>query len=401
MGSRFRQSFKLFPGVRINVGKTGMSASFGVPGATVNVGPRGIRGTVGLPGTGLSYSAMLAPGGGQAPSPEPAYWQPPPSSPAPAPALGTPLAAYVRAPGMREIGSAAVESLTSAGLLAFRTMIIDAAAQRREIEGDLAEARTEHGARKGELGRKKRSLFRFFFKKRIAELEELVPTLLAEVERLEAWLEATHIEVQFDADDTAQRGYGALVRAYDGLRACAAIWDVTSERGTNRVAERTSASRVVERRPVTLDYAKSDLIRFTGRALRFANANGEDLLIYPGVMLMQRTDGQFALLELRDIGLEVSGVNFIEEERVPPDAEVVTRTWAKVNKDGTPDRRFKDNYQIPVCLYGRLMFSSPTGLLEEYQFSNANAVAAYGQAFHDYQAALRELAARESQAAAE
>ena len=399
MGLRFRQSFKLFPGVRINVGKTGMSASFGVPGATLNLGPRGVRGTVGLPGTGLSYSAMLTPGGGQAPSADPAaYWQPPRPSAGPAPTPRQPISPYVRAPGMREIGSAAVESLTSAGLLAFRTMIIDAAAQRREVESDLDEARVEHGARKNELGRKKRSLFRFLFRKRIAELEELVPTLLAEVERLEGWLEATHIEVQFDSDDSAQRGYGALVRAYDGLRACAAIWDVTSERGTNRVAERTSASRVVERRPVGLDYAKSDIIRFTGRALRFANSNGEDLLIYPGIILMQRTDGQFALLDLRDVGVEVSGVNFIEEESVPPDAEVVTRTWAKVNKDGSPDRRFKDNYQIPVCLYGRLTFTSPTGLLEEYQFSNANAVAAYGQAFHDYQVALRDLAAREGAA---
>ena len=330
-----------------------MSASFGVPGATLNVGSRGVRATVGLPGSGLSYSSRLAPAGAPAPAAEPDYWTPT-QTVIPAAAPGSQPSAYVRAPGMTEIGSAAVESLTSASLLTFRAMILDAAKQRREIEDDLAAARAEHGARKTELGRKSRSLFRFFFKRRIAELEPLVPELAAEVERLQGWLEATHIEVQFDTDDAAQRGYGALVRAYDGLRACSAIWDVTSERGTNRVAERTSASRVVERRPVALDYSQSDVIRFNGRALRFANANGEDLLFYPGLILMHRRDGQFAMLDLRDIALEATGVNFIEEERVPPDAEIVSRTWAKVNKDGSPDRRFKDNYEIPVCLYGRL-----------------------------------------------
>lgn len=54
MSLRFRQTFTLFPGVRLNIGKRGVSASIGVPGATVNAGKKGLRATVGLPGTGLS-----------------------------------------------------------------------------------------------------------------------------------------------------------------------------------------------------------------------------------------------------------------------------------------------------------------------------------------------------------
>lgn len=59
MGLRFRKSIRLFPGVRLNLGKTGVSASLGRPGATVNVSERGLRGTVGVPGSGLSYSKDL------------------------------------------------------------------------------------------------------------------------------------------------------------------------------------------------------------------------------------------------------------------------------------------------------------------------------------------------------
>lgn len=40
MSLRFRQTFTLFPGVRLNIGKRGISASIGVPGATVNVGEK-------------------------------------------------------------------------------------------------------------------------------------------------------------------------------------------------------------------------------------------------------------------------------------------------------------------------------------------------------------------------
>jgi hypothetical protein len=60
MGFRFRRSIKLFPGVRINLSKSGTSVSVGKPGATVNIGHGRTTTTVGLPGTGLSYRTSKA-----------------------------------------------------------------------------------------------------------------------------------------------------------------------------------------------------------------------------------------------------------------------------------------------------------------------------------------------------
>lgn len=65
MGFRFRRSVRLLPGIRLNIGKSGISTSIGGRGATVNIGKRGTRATLGLPGTGLSYSTRLT--GGEAP----------------------------------------------------------------------------------------------------------------------------------------------------------------------------------------------------------------------------------------------------------------------------------------------------------------------------------------------
>lgn len=56
MGFRFRKSFRIVPGVKINLSKTGTSLSLGGRGASVNLGRKRARTTVGLPGTGLSYS---------------------------------------------------------------------------------------------------------------------------------------------------------------------------------------------------------------------------------------------------------------------------------------------------------------------------------------------------------
>ena len=52
---RFRKSFSILPGVKINLSKTGVSTSIGGHGATVNIGKNGPNATLGVPGTGLSY----------------------------------------------------------------------------------------------------------------------------------------------------------------------------------------------------------------------------------------------------------------------------------------------------------------------------------------------------------
>lgn len=57
MGWNFRRSFKLLPGIRLNVGKTGTSVSFGVRGLRTTVGKRRATTTVGMPGSGLSFTA--------------------------------------------------------------------------------------------------------------------------------------------------------------------------------------------------------------------------------------------------------------------------------------------------------------------------------------------------------
>ncbi len=56
MGFRFQNRIKILPGATVNLGKRGISTSFGVRGARVNIGRKGVRSTLGIPGTGISYT---------------------------------------------------------------------------------------------------------------------------------------------------------------------------------------------------------------------------------------------------------------------------------------------------------------------------------------------------------
>lgn len=74
MGLRFRRSFKIAPGVRVNLNKKSASVSFGPKGLKHTVSTTGkSHTTVGIPGTGLSYTTT---GGGSRPASVPSAQRP-------------------------------------------------------------------------------------------------------------------------------------------------------------------------------------------------------------------------------------------------------------------------------------------------------------------------------------
>ncbi len=56
MGLRFRKSISLFPGVKLNLSKSGVGVSAGIPGIRGSINTSGrATGTLSIPGTGVSY----------------------------------------------------------------------------------------------------------------------------------------------------------------------------------------------------------------------------------------------------------------------------------------------------------------------------------------------------------
>lgn len=49
-------------------------------------------------------------------------------------------------------------------------------------------------------------------------------------------------------------------------------------------------------------------------------------------------------------------------DAVPSNTKIVRYTYLHVNKNGTPDKRFKENPKIPICLYKHITFNTNFGL---------------------------------------
>lgn len=59
MGWRLHRVFSIFPWLRLNLSKSGVSGSVGPRGADVNIGRHGVTTNASLPGTGISYRQKM------------------------------------------------------------------------------------------------------------------------------------------------------------------------------------------------------------------------------------------------------------------------------------------------------------------------------------------------------
>jgi hypothetical protein len=388
MGWRFRHSFKIIPGVRLNLSKTGLSCSIGGAPLTLNVGPRGVYGTASLPGTGVSFRQQLV--GGSGTRQEPDSFLPPHSSPD---AFPFPLpAAPLRSPPIEEIRSASTELLSSESLKQLKQVIQTAYQEHEEISAELDAARREkQRASDRFLSWENGFLFKRIFKKKFAQRKLELETAEAKIEELEQQLRLTTIATHIEIEKEQAGLYFRMRDEFASLSESAAIWDIKSQQATDRFRERTTAERRVDRQRVAFSLGSCDLIQWEQKVPHLENANGGDLFLYPGFVLYRAARAAFSLIDFRDVKGKAVAVKFQEEQGAPTDSKVIGQTWAKANKDGSRDRRFVGNYEIPVVLYASLTLKSESGLWEEFQFSCPERLERFLRAFNEFVSSLQSV----------
>jgi len=376
MSWRFRKTFKVFPGLRLNLSSSGLSATVGASPLSVNFGPKGVFANVGIPGTGFSFRERL----------------------------DTPLERVPNTPGnskrntekidrsipaTREVRSNSTEHLTSEGLEQVRKLLQDVQAERATLKGAVSSADKKcYFAERRHSSWDRGFVFKRLFKKSAAKRREIAETCKAELDELRYQLELTTLATQIDIPVEQAEAYYRMRDEFSALAECVQIWDTLERRDVNRYAERSIATEAIKREPVKFYLAECDLLQWGQKVPHLANRNGGDLYIYPGFVLYRASREAFALIDFIEISLTFELRRFVESSQIPKDSEVIGETWAKSNKDGTPDRRFRDNYQIPVVLYASILLTSPGGLQEEYLFSNPKLAERFARAWAVSQASL-------------
>lgn len=362
MALKFRRRVTIFPGVRLNLSKQGISTTIGPPGLNLNFNRQGTYLNTGLPGTGIYDRKRLggAPNrGGRKLDLINRYFEPP---------------EYIIPAGI------SLEDATCEGLEDLRAALITCLTERKKLRTEITEAQKAFERSKNLL-LASRILIVGFFISWFAEKRDAKEAILAE---LDEELQMCSVEVDVETDRDIRIQYERVESAFEEMSTCAGVWDISARLRPGDVQRRSHEAGAHYRIPVSLDFAQISAMKISVRALHFEDATAADLYFYPAFMVLIDGTGKFALMDLSEVRMAFRIMEFPETGTLPSDAEITAHTWFRANKDGSPDRRFKDNYEIPVCRYGVIEINGSNGLVEEFAFSNPDKSKAFVEAYRAY-----------------
>jgi len=375
MAWSFRRRIKIIPGVHLNLSRSGVSTSIGVRGANVTIGKSGTYLNTGIPGTGIYQRHKLS--GNNSIKPQNQF------------ELVQQSEQHIYAE--KEIISADVQEITSQDMQGIKDSIFLAHNQRIVLKKDLQKVKTKLSSTRFKLTASYIFIYGLISKGIPERIKSDISAQKEAIAELENQIQNCFVNLEIDFDEEFDLKYKRLLETFKNLTRSHKIWDITNASLQDAVKSRSSAGTLVKKQEVRFGFKSLPDIKFNFPAMYLKNANGADLYLYPNFIVMFSSNHKFAIIGFEELDFFHRSVSFIETGKIPKDSKVIDRTWAKVNKNGTPDKRFKGNYQIPVVKYGEIQISTDTGVNEEYEFSNYKLSEDFANAFIDYQNLIKQF----------
>jgi hypothetical protein len=167
------------------------------------------------------------------------------------------------------------------------------------------------------------------------------------------------VPLSYELDDEATTVFNQLKASIRSLAGAKRVWLIESSQATD-AKHHAGADALLTREPILVGVIKPPRIE-TNVEVLCIDTGGQKLMFFPDRLLVHQR-GKYGAVAYQDLKVTLGQTRFREDQGVPSDAQVVGESWQYVNKSGGPDRRFKDNRQIPIALYGEIGLESPTGL---------------------------------------
>ena len=332
MGLRFRKSINLGGGFRINLSKSGAGYSWGTKGYRITKTARGtVRQTLSIPGTGIFYT-------------EESHAQKAPSTPSKqTQTLQTPN--YY---GTEEIVNSNASMMVSDGV-----QEILSAAKKTFVVNMISTVGIVI------------SICLFFFTFALALIGLMVFVAL----KIYTYTKG-RIDLEYEIDEDQRPVVAQRMDPMLRVTTSEKVWRIVQSNKVVDTKYSAGANSAVKR--VLCKTSQRPPFPFKANLPVASFKMGKENLIFLPDKLLIVQGRKIGALNYSDITASANTTRFVEEEAVPKDARVVGQTWKYINKSGGPDRRFKNNRQLPICLYGKLDLQSFSGLNTVIMFSNAD-----------------------------
>lgn len=344
MGFRFRKSFNLGLGFKVNLSKSGIGYSWGVPGFRITKTAKGkTRKNYSIPGTGIGYVEETSNKKRNINQTviEEKHYQPKNDN--------SPIYDSTMYSNVEDIETGKIKNF-----------------QPAEYKGFLFRLNSLFFFKNLTLflfiGL---SLFYFFYESSttvffdVAVISLLVYILLKIFGK---------VKIEYSFMDDLEKSYNEYVDIWKEVKKSNNIWQVYRTAKVIDAKNNYGAKNAIER----------DKLKISFRLPWYLKCNiNAPVLYFKKVILILLPDKVLIINKLRagavnqrNVIMKFYNQGFIEDEVNPKDSEIITHQWLHPNQKGGPDHRFSDNKQLPVYRYSYVDINSPEGINEQIMISN-------------------------------
>lgn len=172
----------------------------------------------------------------------------------------------------------------------------------------------------------------------------------------------------YDFTDTnSSKKYETLIDSIKRINTSKKMWLLQSKAQVYDSKYHAGAGYLVNRKVFTIAKDADRYIK-TNIDVYALKLDHKIIYLFPDRLIL-KSNNQYGVVSYKNLDLEIDDYQFIESESVPSDGKIIDKTWQYVNKKGGPDRRFKNNKELPVLKYELLTITSKSGLHEQLVFS--------------------------------
>lgn len=193
------------------------------------------------------------------------------------------------------------------------------------------------------------------------------------------------LEYDFEENDDVQNKYQKLINCLIEFMNCDKVCEVDSIT-TNSDIKRSGARTTLGLNSNLSLYEFNEKLKYiqSNIDLKILCVQNKILLILPDILLVQDNEKWFSI-NYCDLEINYQDSNFREPSNsIPSDTIVLYQKWLHENNDGSRDKRYTNNYQIPVCAYGQIELLSSNGLHIVLMGSNREKTKKLYESFNDF-----------------
>lgn len=350
MGFSFRKSIKLGGGFKINFSKSGIGYSWGVKGFRLTKTARGSsRATASIPGTGISYSTE------------------------------------------HKSKTSNLKENTKTSLLNGlqqnpNTETIDYS-NYQNIETITSSIFSES------IPKEYKAFLKSINKRRILDFSFIaiiiaffitgfIPVTVVFLVILFMLHTMLRINLFYEFDTETSKKYNAYLEAWKKVSKSRYVWKLEQKADIYNKKELGNSDSAVKRVKTRISFRSPWWIKSNVK-FPVLNLINQRIIFLPDKILVIKLG--VSAISIQEVIFDIYAIGYMETEKlILNDSELIKKQWVFTNKNGEPDKRYKNNIQLPVYKYGMIKGFSDSGLNFGLMISNEKNVDEFDKCLKDY-----------------